>query len=190
MCLAIWPGVRGHRIRCTSWLPLATRARGQADGGRPWPGCGVATFGCDACCWPMASSLTPRLPLPPCCAAAPPVVLLILSRAAARGAVPRPPTHLAAVAFVPSRTTYLPSLSSVSYVVYYIVMSCCCVRVAARGHTFNGSVQALTDVSPAPCSCGHIPALSCLIGSWPCHLYRGRFPRCGGGSTPLSLALS
>jgi len=153
-------------------------------------GRGLATFGYDACCWSMASALAPRPPLPPCCAAAPPTVLLVSSHAAARGAIPRPLTHPIAVAFVPSHTTHLPSPSSTSYAVYCIATPCCCVRVAARGHTFNGSVQALTDAPPILRSSGHIPALPCLVGSWPGHLCLGRFPRCGGGSAPLSLSIA
>ena len=153
-------------------------------------GRGFATFGYDACCWPMASTLAPWPPLPPCCVVAPPTALLVLSHVAACGTVPCPPTHPAAVAFVPSRTTHLPSLTSMSYVVYCIVMSCCCVRMAARGHTFNGSIQALTNALPTPRSCNHIPTMPCLIGSWLGHICQGRFPRRGGGSAPLSLLIS
>ena len=153
-------------------------------------GRGLATFGCNVCCWSMASALVPRSPLPPYYVAAPPTALFVPSCAAARGAVPCHPTHLGAVAFVPSRTTHLPSLSLMSYAVYCIMMPCCCVRMATHGHTFNGSIQALTDAPPVPCSCGHIPTLPSLIGSWPGHLCRGHFPRCGGGSAPLSLPLS
>ena len=72
---------------------------------------------------------------------------------------------------------------------YCIVTPCCCMRMAAHGHT-SWLCLALTDVPPILRSSGHIPTLPCLVGLWPSHLCRGRFPRCDGGSAPLSLSLS
>ena len=176
------------RLAGSAWSPCSVHAVATSSRACVWAGCwwppsawlrcghGLTTFVCDACCWPKALALVPRPPLPPYCMAAPHAALLVSSHATTHGAVPHPPTLPAVVAFVPSRTTHLPSPSSMSYIVYCIAMPCCCVHMAARRHTFNGSVQALNDAPLVPRSCGHIPVLPCLVGSWLGHLCRGRFP--------------
>jgi len=191
--------VRGHRVWCMLWLPLATRVCGQADGGRPRPGYGMAVA------WPP-SAATPaagrwlqhsplghryrpvaRLPHPLPSLSQVMLLLVALSKRTYR-ATSCPLVVLVTAALTLSRTTYLPNPSPTWYVVITSTL-CCCVCVAARGHT-SWLRLVLTDAPPILRSSGHIPALPCLVGSWPNHLCRGRFLRCDGGSAPLSLSFS
>ena len=187
-CLAVWPGVRGHRVRCTPWLPLAVRVHRQANGGRPWPGTAWPWLGhLWLRCLLLANGLGSR---PSATAAAllhgyPTCCRPCLEPRCCSWRCPTPsdsPGRCSISSHLHNPTTK-PELDVV--VVYCIVMPCYCMSVATRGHTFNGSVQALTDPPLAPRSCCHIPTLPCLVWLWPGHLCQGRFPRCGGGSAPL-----